>query len=159
MAVKHKTFAEKIIDALGFIPTPSGELNQTQLNYIISQIPPTDISGKVDKETGKSIVLDTEIAKIHVSGSDNQDLSELARTNDPRLFDARIPLTHLHPENEPANVNIQAHVNSTHAPASAQVNADITKAEIEAKLTGEITSHTHPGGGGGLSQQQIEGIL
>ncbi len=27
-------------------------------------------------------------------------------------------------------------------------NADITKAEIEAKLTGEISSHTHAGGGG-----------
>ena len=43
---------------------------------------------------------------------------------------------------------IQAHVISTHAPANAQANADITKAEIEAKLTGEISSHTHAGGGG-----------
>lgn len=30
------------------------------------------------------------------------------------------------------------------APNNAQKNSDITKAEIEAKLTGEITSHTHP---------------
>jgi hypothetical protein len=52
---------------------------------------------------------------------------------------------------EPANANIQAHVLSAHAPATAQRNADITKAEIEAKLTGEISSHTHAGGvGGGL---------
>ena len=35
------------------------------------------ISGKVDKVTGSSLVADTEIAKIHVSGSDNQDLSGL----------------------------------------------------------------------------------
>ena len=49
---------------------------------------------------------------------------------------------------EPANANIQAHVISAHAPANAQANADITKAEIEAKLTGEISSHTHAGGGG-----------
>jgi hypothetical protein len=35
----------------------------------------TDISGKVDKVTGSSLVADTEIAKIHAAGSDNQDLS------------------------------------------------------------------------------------
>lgn len=35
------------------------------------------------------------------------------------------------------------HSQSTHAPANAQKNSDITKAEIEAKLTGNITSHTH----------------
>lgn len=33
-----------------------------------------------------------------------------------------------------------------HAPATAQANADITKAEIEAKLTGVIASHSHSGG-------------
>jgi len=49
---------------------------------------------------------------------------------------------------EPANANIQTHVTSAHAPSGAQVNADITKAEIEAKLTGEIATHTHAGGGG-----------
>ena len=36
------------------------------------------------------------------------------------------------------------HSQSTHAPTDAQKNSDITKAEIEAKLTGEITTHTHP---------------
>ncbi len=40
------------------------------------------------------------------------------------------------------------HSQTAHAPSGAQVNADITKAEIEAKLTGEIASHTHAGGGG-----------
>ena len=49
---------------------------------------------------------------------------------------------------EPANANIQAHVASAHAPSNAQANADITKAEIEAKLTGVISSHSHAGGGG-----------
>ncbi len=47
---------------------------------------------------------------------------------------------------EPANSNIQTHVTSSHAPSNAQKNSDITKAEIEAKLTGELTSHTHIGG-------------
>lgn len=39
-----------------------------------------------------------------------------------------------------------AHSQSTHAPSDAQKNSDITKEEIEAKLTGEISSHSHPGG-------------
>ena len=49
---------------------------------------------------------------------------------------------------EAANANSQAHVVAAHAPSNAQANADITKAEIEAKLTGEIVSHSHAGGGG-----------
>lgn len=39
--------------------------------------------------------------------------------------------------------NILDHINSPHAPANAQKNSDITKSEIEAKLTGTISSHTH----------------
>ena len=35
------------------------------------------------------------------------------------------------------------HSQSAHAPSNAQKNSDITKTEIEAKLTGNITSHTH----------------
>lgn len=35
------------------------------------------------------------------------------------------------------------HSQVAHAPANAQKNSDITKAEIEAKLTGAITTHTH----------------
>ncbi len=63
-------------------------------------------------------------------------------TNDARLSDARTPLTHTH-SYEAANANIQTHIGSAHAPSGAQANADITKAEIEAKLTGAVTSHTH----------------
>ena len=35
------------------------------------------------------------------------------------------------------------HSQSAHAPSNAQKNSDITKAEIEEKLTGEISSHSH----------------
>jgi len=35
------------------------------------------------------------------------------------------------------------HSQSLHAPTDAQKNSDITKTEIEAKLTGEISTHTH----------------
>lgn len=44
---------------------------------------------------------------------------------------------------EPADAAIQTHITSAHAPSNAQKNSDITKAEIEAKLTGELTSHSH----------------
>ena len=37
---------------------------------------------------------------------------------------------------------------ASHAPANAQKNSDILKGEIEAKLTGEISTHTHAGGSG-----------
>ena len=37
------------------------------------------------------------------------------------------------------------HSQAAHAPSNAQKNSDITKAEIEAKLTGSITSHNHDG--------------
>ena len=40
-----------------------------------------DLSGKADKVDGKSLVADTEIAKIHASGSDNQDISAMSHTN------------------------------------------------------------------------------
>lgn len=63
--------------------------------------------------------------------------------NKPLVFP---PEAHTHGY-EPANANIQSHINSAHAPANAQKNSDITKAEIETKLTGEISSHTHAGGG------------
>lgn len=55
---------------------------------------------------------------------------------------------------EQKNSNIQGHITGAHAPSDAQKNGDITKAEIEAKLTGEIASHTHAGGGG-LTLSQV----
>jgi len=91
-------------------------------------------------------------------------------TTDSRLNDARTPLAHTHTQSDvtgldtalagkdAANVNIQAHVTSAHAPSNAQKNSDITGAEIEAKLTGVISSHSHTGGSG-LTQQQIEGLI
>lgn len=61
---------------------------------------------------------------------------------------AYAPIAHNHDAAyEAKNTNIQAHISSTHAPSDAQKNSDITEAEIEAKLTGEISSHTHAGGG------------
>jgi hypothetical protein len=82
-------------------------------------------------------------------------------------FDEKANATHAHIETdvtnlvndlagkEAANANIQTHITSPHAPSNAQKNSDITTQEIQAKLTGEINTHTHPGGGGGLSHGQV----
>ena len=84
----------------------------------------TRIGNKVDKVEGKSLVLDTEIAKIH------------EHTNKTVLDDVT-----------PTNVSnwnsAYTHSTSVHAPSNAQKNSDITKAEIEAKLIGDISTHTH----------------
>lgn len=68
-------------------------LTSEQLTAIAAQI---DISGKVDKVTGSALLATIEAAKIHASGSDNQDLSGKVDTNDSRLSDARTPVTHSH---------------------------------------------------------------
>lgn len=44
---------------------------------------------------------------------------------------------------EAKNANIQAHIAAAHSPSNAQKNSDITKAEVEAVLTGQLSSHTH----------------
>lgn len=59
---------------------------------------------------------------------------------------------------EPANANIQTHVTSVHAPSNAQKNSNITKAEIEAKLTGAITTHSHAVPTHTHTQAQVEGL-
>ena len=85
--------------------------------------------------------------------------SNAIKEGDNRLTNARTPTTHSHPESEitnlvtdlalkePINANIQTHISSAHAPSDAQKNSDITKGEIETKLIGVISSHSHSGGG------------
>lgn len=62
---------------------------------------------------------------------------------------------HLSDFNHDTIYSSNEHAISTHAPGNAQKNSDITKEEIEAKLIGEISTHTHAGGSGGLTQAQI----
>ena len=82
------------------------------------------IGNKVDKVDGKSLVLDTEIAKIH-SHDNKTILDGITSTNISNWNSA------------------YTHSTSAHAPSNAQKNSDITKTEIEAKLTGDIATHTH----------------
>jgi len=120
---------------------------------------PTAHSQAISTVTNLQTTLDGKAASSH-SHSPSEVTGTAVITNDSRLSDARTPLAHNQAIStvtslqttldgkEAANANIQTHVTSAHAPANAQANADITKAEIEAKLTGQISTHAHAGGGG-----------
>ena len=61
---------------------------------------------------------------------------------------ANIAYNHSQAAHAPSNATAagatgDAHAGTAHAPSNAQANADITKAEIEAKLTGVVSSHDH----------------
>lgn len=98
----------------------------------------SDISGLAAALDGK------QAAGSYASSSHNHDASyAVVGHNHDAAYEAK-------------NANIQAHVASAHAPSDAQKNSDITKAEIEAKLTGVIASHSHAGGS---SPFMFEGVL
>lgn len=124
-----------------------------------------DLSGLQPKETGKGLYPDTDALKLSgiEAGANNYShpTSHAASIITQDASNRFVSDTEKGTWNgkEPGNSNIQTHVTSVHAPSNAQKNSDITKAEIETKLIGELTSHSHAGGGGGLSQQQIEGII
>lgn len=131
-----------------------------------------DLSGLQPRETGKGLYPNTDAAKlagieagannyVHPANhpasvitqdSNNRFVSDTEKTTWNGKQDALgfTPAAENHTHigvYESANANIQAHVTSAHAPSNAQKNSDITKGEIEARLTGEITTHSHPGGG------------
>ena len=105
-----------------------------------------DISGKADKtelhnHTNKTVLDGITSAKVNewnnkstFSGSYN-DL-----TNKPAIPTVTNDLTNTLKTNYD---KAYTHSQQTHAPSNAQKNSDITKSEIEAKLTGNITTHTH----------------
>ena len=64
-------------------------------------------------------------------------------TNKPLRFPAELGITSSTAYRGDYGNIAYKHSQSPHAPANAQKNSDITKAEIEAKLIGTITSHNH----------------
>ena len=131
----------------GYITSiPSEYITETELTAKGYLTEHQDISGKADKaelhnHSNKTILDNITSEKITLwdnkstfSGSYN-DL-----TNKPTIPTVTNDLT----DTLKSNYNTAyTHSQSTHAPSNAQKNSDITKAEIETKLTGNITSHTH----------------
>ena len=79
-----------------------------------------DISGKVDKVTNYSLVLNTEISKIHSAGSDNQDLSGLQ----PKETGKGLSTNDLSSALKTSYDGAVTHAGSAHAPSNATVGAD-----------------------------------
>lgn len=93
----------------------------------------TAIDNKVDKVAGKGLSTNdfTNERVTELTGKQNAEAGKGLSTND---------LTNTLKTNYDTAFT---HSQTTHAPSNAQKNSDITKAEIEAKLTGNLTSHTH----------------
>jgi hypothetical protein len=89
---------EYISDVLCKKIAESGNVTITpeQLAIIAEQVPQQDLTGLVEAVTGKSLVSDTEIAKIHAANSDNQDISGKVDkvTNKSLVLDTEIAKTH-----------------------------------------------------------------
>lgn len=156
------------LDETGKVPT--AQLPKSQGGVTLEQV-------KADTDIADAI------SKKHAYGSDNQDLSGYVLTNDSRLSDARTPTTHGHAISDVTDLTTTlagketfgavsshegtynhtnyntaySHSQAAHAPSGAQANADITKAEIEAKLTGEISSHSHSGGADPFTNKLVLG--
>ncbi len=90
---------------------------------------------KANAQTDSPIFSVDEIGNVTLEGTvDSVNIADFKANYDAHNHDT---------EYEPKNSNIQMHIASVHAPSNAQKNSDITKAEIEAKLTGTIASHIH----------------
>jgi hypothetical protein len=73
----------------------------------------------------------------------NNQLSNYAKTTDLHSHNNKTVLDGITSTNVTNWGSAYTHSTSSHAPSNAQKNSDITKAEIESKLTGTITSHSH----------------
>ena len=121
------------------------KLGHTHSQYLTEH---QDISGKADKtelhsHANKTIldgISQEDIDNWNNSGSSDfsGDYNDL--TNKPVIPKVTNDLTNSLKANYDTAYE---HSQSPHAPTNAQKNSDITKAEIEAKLTGNIATHTH----------------
>lgn len=82
----------------------------------------------------------SNVVQAHMTDSDSHFLAGEKGVVANHINDGSIHIT----STERLNLNIShAHSQVHHAPSNAQKNSDITKAEIEDKLTGSISTHTH----------------
>lgn len=104
-------------------------------NYIH---PSSHSATMITESSTKRFVTDTE--KTTWNNKSNFDGNYNSLTNKPSIPTVSNDLTNTLKSNYD---KAYTHSSVAHAPSTAQKNSDITKAEIEAKLTGNIASHTH----------------
>ena len=141
------TKVSELTNDSGYLTSIPGEyVTETELENKGYLTEHQDISGKADKTElhshSNKTVLD-RITSAKITEWDNKstfDGNYNSLTNKPTIPTVSNDLTNTLKSNYD---KAYTHSQSSHAPANAQKNSDITKAEIEAKLTGNITSHSH----------------
>ena len=111
---------------------PSEYVTDTELNAKGYLTQHQDISGKANVSDLTSHTEDTD---IHVTASE--------KTNWNSKTSLKLGTTSSTAYRGDYGNTAYTHSQSAHAPSDAQKNSDITKTEIETKLTGDITTHTH----------------
>ena len=114
--------------------TPTADYHPATKKYVDDEVAKVNASGGYTHPDTHPASMITGLATVATSG-DYNDLN-----NKPSIPTVTNDLT----DSLKANYDAAyTHSTSAHAPVNAQKNSDITKAEIETKLTGNITSHTH----------------
>ena len=158
------TKTSQLTNDSGFITSiPSEYITETELNNKGYLTQHQDISGKVDKIEGKGL------STNDYTTAEKNKLSGLTNYTHPNTHSASMiteDSTHRFvTDSEKSSWNNKSnlalgttsttafrgdygntaytHSQSAHAPSNAQKNSDITKVEIESKLTGDISTHTH----------------
>lgn len=125
---------------------PSEYVTDSELNakgYLTEQQSLTDYAKKSELHNHDNKSVLDGITSAKVSSWDNKstfDGNYNSLTNKPTIPTVTNDLTDTLKSNYDT---AYSHSQSSHAPSNAQKNSDITKTEIETKLTGNITSHTH----------------
>jgi hypothetical protein len=143
--VVHKPFAQKVAEVA---PIVIGPLVSSVVEDYLTENPPQ--GGLTIEEIKADLEIADSLVKRHSNSPDH------SHTNKTILDTVQEALTTILKTNyDTAHIHSQ----TTHAPSNAQPN---NISDINAGLlTGgqETNLHSHAGGGGGLSQQQIEGLI
>ena len=119
------------------IPSIEGLANKEYVDQSIAQANETQTSSIIQNIAGtyaEKTYVDNKVETNKYSHPSAHPASIIITTDDRQFASAQ--------EKEQWNIGYN-HSQAAHAPTNAQKNSDITKAEIEAKLTGTITSHSH----------------
>ena len=113
----------------------------TAVTEIVAMIPTT--TSKLTNDSGFITSIPSEYiteTELEAKGYSTFSGSYNDLTNKPTIPTVTNDLTNILKSNYDT---AYTHSQSAHAPSNAQKNSNITKSEIEAKLTGDITTHTH----------------
>jgi hypothetical protein len=141
--VQGSTYTLPVASASVLGGVKKGDRVSIDANGVISaDVQTTDISGKVDKVSGSSLVADTEIAKIHASGSDNQDLSGLQTKESGKGLSTNDLTAGLKSNYDTAYNHSQATHAPTDAVALSTVKADTDIADALSKKHSNSLDHS-----------------